>query len=619
MLLLLAAVGSIYAADKVENLMSVSVGDLYSTGRGDERVDSPEAIKRALSTWSRNYECPIVLWRLTDYMFDDYVPNPRDKYIMWCWKKEQTMRETFDPTATAQKISKDLGLKFYLNISFNDHGWPEEIDGCKVHWYWQDKMTINNPEYQDKDKDGNYQYGYLDLANPKARKAMIDKIIYYMDKYQADGVYLNSRSHSNLYFKQKKYKPGLMHADRFGFSDALVAEYKKRYGINITDDPRFDYRHPEYAPKSVEVANWRRLRGEYYEIFYKEVKQALGSRTLLLSLPAGNYMGSSGGNIYVDHDKIIREKMADGIVFGTASGFVPKGSQRKLGFCSSEASDDNYNVPTFAEYLDKYGEKNVAAGIKLWSRDNDYDREEARLIARDPRWNGIMCTVLTLSAQPYILDHPSLRPAKGVLAIEGWFLTKGEGRLVSKYSHSSKNAGRGWEMYLGREKKSNEHYLYLRCNLRYPNGRQRDSLLKSKNPVPMNKWNLLTGVYDAEKSEMRVYINGREEGLLKLEPHTALNSNLNVKMAIGSYGGANVSVIDGLIDSVRISSQAPDYSKGIVEYDGNEAGTILYCRFNNAMELLKAPADMKKDCIGELRFAPGRQGRQAVDFSSTGK
>lgn len=611
--LLLAAVTAVGAA---ENLLSISVGDLYSTGSGNEKVDTPDAIDAALKKWSKIYECPIVLWRTNDFMQDEYIYNKASQYISWCWAKEKEMRSQYNPATVSRAVCDRYGLKLYLNISFNDHGWPNYVEDCRVYWAWQNKRMISNPEYQDSDRDGKYHWGYLDLSNPEARKYMIDIIMRYMNSHKADGLYLNSRSHSNIYFREKRYTPGLLHADRFGFAPGIVAEYQKRYSIDIKTDPRFDYRSPEFSSDSVEVANWRKLRGEYYEIFYKEVKPALGTRQLLLSLPAGDYMGSSGGNIYVDHAKIIREKMADGIVFGTASGFVPKGSQRKMGFLSSEASDDNYNVPDCDGYLKKYGDLAVKNGVKLWSRDNVYDKLEAKKIDADPRWSGIMVTALSFASRLYWLDHPAFRPEKSSLTVSGWFFIRNDaGRLVSKYMHPE---GRGWELtYEPKAKKSPESLLSFRCQIRNFGGRSADTNVVSTVVIPKNEWVHLAGVYDAEKSEMRVYINGKNVGSKKLEKHIGLQSNPGIYMAVGSYGGmAGGGSMDGLVDTLHIGTVAQDFTDGKLEFTGKEPGTIFYCQFDGKVQALTAPDGAEYDNIGDLKFSPGRNGRQALDFSA---
>ena len=91
-------------------------------------------------------------------------------------------------------------------------------------------------------KRGVYHYSYLILSNPKFRKFMVERIVKYINELQMDGLNLNSRTHSELYCQVKNYKDGSHHADRFGFGKKLVQKSKRRYGIDIIDAPKFDYR-----------------------------------------------------------------------------------------------------------------------------------------------------------------------------------------------------------------------------------------------------------------------------------------------------------------------------------------------------------------------------------------
>ena len=285
-----AALTAAVTAFARDNMLGLSLGDLYSTRTGDARCDTPERVENAVTQWSKMIGATALLWRVDTTHIDYYEMEPTG-YIGWMKKTVEERRKKFDYDKCGRDVAHKLGMKFILNLSFNDGGWPRVIEGHKVFYCWQDKTLIAHPEYQEVDREGKYHYGYLDLSNPAARKYIIDRMIKYVNDLKADGLYLNSRSHSGLYSSHatSKYKPGPHHADRFGFGKELVKEYKKRYGIDILTDPRFDYKSPKFAPKSVEVENWRKLRGEYFrrKIPYNHLKEASESEYGPYPKPAG--------------------------------------------------------------------------------------------------------------------------------------------------------------------------------------------------------------------------------------------------------------------------------------------------------------------------------------------
>ncbi len=92
--LLLAAVAA-SAKKPVENLLSLSLGDLYAVCRGDGRVDTPGRIDRAIELWVKTYQCNMVLWRV-DTVHLDYYDLAKTGYIAKNRQKMIEMREKFD-------------------------------------------------------------------------------------------------------------------------------------------------------------------------------------------------------------------------------------------------------------------------------------------------------------------------------------------------------------------------------------------------------------------------------------------------------------------------------------------------------------------------------------------
>ena len=621
---LLAAAVTASAKKPVENLLSLSLGDLYAVCRGDARVDTPGRIDRAVELWVKAYQCDMVLWRV-DTVHLDYFDMAKTGYIAKHREKMVEMRKKFDHHAAGREAAHRSGAKFLLNLSFNDGGFPAVVDGCKVPYYYQDKTLIEHPEYQEVDKRGVYHYGYRDLSNPDARKEMVDRIAKYVRDLKADGVYLNTRTHTGLYSMHPSYKPGPHHADRFGFGKNAVAEYKRRYGIDVMTDPRFDYTAPEFAPKSVEMENWRKLRGEYFLQFYREVREAIGKdKILLLPLPLGEYMGSSGGNIYVDHERIIREKLGDGLVLGIASGYVPVEKHRALGYLSSEARDANYNVPTFEQYAAKYGKLANEKGVKLYTVPfAPWNRALKQTIEKNPYWTGVSIDNLTSQSLGILDDNPALRPTKGVFSVEAIVSpadVNSLGQIVSKYNHRNPNViQRGWALYLHKNKEK-KLQPYFRVYYRYPDGKGRepgkDVTLVGDCIVPFDQWVHLGATFDMDKGKVTLFVNGKAVASKELEPGARMHQNTLTDMCIGDYAGYHQIPFAGLMESVRISSTPIAETDGIPEYTGKEPGTVFFVRFDGTTEPVKGIDGANFEFTFPPKFVPGRNGRKALFFET---
>ena len=76
--------------------------------------------------------------------------------------------------------------------------------------------------------------------------------------------------------------------------------------------------------------------------------------------------------------------------------------------------------------------------------------------------------------------------------------------------------------------------------------------IQSANPLPLNIWSHIAGVFDETNGKLRLYVNG------KLEQETALDSGTEngYGITIGKYDPANDALFNGEVDEVRISKKA---------------------------------------------------------------
>jgi hypothetical protein len=92
--------------------------------------------------------------------------------------------------------------------------------------------------------------GCMSPAEPEAMKYWL-KIIQQALNHGVDGIDLRVQSHCNV-----------LSWSEYGFNDPIVAEYQKRFGVDV--------RSEKYDRKA-----WRELQGEYYTNFLKAAKQAV--------------------------------------------------------------------------------------------------------------------------------------------------------------------------------------------------------------------------------------------------------------------------------------------------------------------------------------------------------
>ena len=140
-----------------------------------------------------------------------------------------------------------------------------------------------------------YVTGVVELAYPEVRAWLVGMINDAIDA-GVDGVDIRQNSHTEC-----------LDWENYGFGPPLIKEFQRRYGVDISTEP-FDR------------AAWRRLRGEYFDLFLQEAAEALHSRQkqLLVHLIPG--MESSADEpcfmeIFWDWRSWLRSGMVDQLTF----------------------------------------------------------------------------------------------------------------------------------------------------------------------------------------------------------------------------------------------------------------------------------------------------------------
>lgn len=582
-----------------ENLVNISWGDNIMVGSGISKLDTPEKIRISMRSWLDNYDGKTILWRISSEYLRRFYKRQLTPFQMEYDRKVDEIASRFDPARIVREEAHKNGQLFLLYATFLDHGCPNtQLYSDSSPFPWQDQVTIANPELQERDLAGNFHYGVLDLSNPEARKFMIERLVNFVREYDSDGLYLCSRTHS---------LPAI-HGDQFGFGPEIVREYRNRYGIDITTDPRFDYRAPEYAPASPELEAWRKLRGEYLTQFVRELRQALPpGKVLYIGLPRGNTMQCPYGNMFVDKKTMITEGLIDGMVVGVISGrfLYPKRTtpHRDLGFL--ESGDDNYNLPPLQEELSELAR--LADGKVKFFYSGTFQRTPP------VAGNGLMIGAPNCRPAPYLLDTPELNSENftveafvKVSAAHGAFSEAP--RLISKYNHNAPDQ-RGWEVMFGKNRE-----VTFRTNLVDGSGKVNDHHLSTTVRITPGEWHHVAAVFDASGGAKRLYIDGELAAESTIPDGFKLNRNPHVDVVIGSYNYGNQE-LRALVDELRITSSNQFNGVPSQPYTGDEPGTLALFHFDGGSGRADTAAPgVESRFIGEPVFSEGKFG-SALDLT----
>ena len=584
-----------------QNLINVSYGDQILIGTGNAKLDTAQKIRDAMKTWSQTGQGDTILWRTASYENYFLYDHQRD-FLPDYWTTLDQIYGAFDPIAVAREAATQNGQTFLGYTTIFDHGAPASVQFNGTQDFpWQDQATIANPALQVQDLNGDYHYGVLEFANPDARQLAVDRLKFFADGWDMDGVYIDTRTHS---------VPAL-HADQFGFSPEVASEYQSRYGIDILTDPRFDYTSPSYNPTAQILEDWRRLRGEYLVQFYREARAAMPDKIIYTSIPRGEYLGDPYGNLYVDWQSLVTEGLIDGLVTGVSTGIQHPNlapNPASVDYLSSESA--NINIPSREDAVANiYGPVTQPNDVNLYFSTGDYAPNDQAFVNSQPALDGVMISTPSGTGgraailQNNALDFPGKRMTleafiKPAVNSSVWQ------RVLSKYDHTDNGANRGWEWIIlpGGQ---------LRFRVQQTSG---ELVLDSSTSLPLNDWTHVATVYDAINDEMRIYLDGQLDSVINING-TSLNPTPEQDLFIGRYGGSDSFVFEGMIDELRITADALSFTGVPTQpYSGSEPGVLALYHFDEIIdgELVNAAGGAIQDALLQAG------GDQAMAGSLTG-
>jgi hypothetical protein len=171
---------------------------------------------------------------------------------IWEWWEDNQYRKA-KLNRVAVKAAHERGMEIWLTYGLFDNGSQADAGYAGFPYAAEDRLRIEHPEWAPVNRWGTWrQGGPVEFAYPEARQAMVD----YLTKFVLEGGY------DGLSFLTYAENFSQRYEDEFGYSEPIVKEFQKRYGVNILRE-KFD------------KEKWSRLRGEYVEKFLRELRSRL--------------------------------------------------------------------------------------------------------------------------------------------------------------------------------------------------------------------------------------------------------------------------------------------------------------------------------------------------------
>ncbi len=242
----------------------VSVGDIHWDYRF-QPLDSVYTVEAYIERLASSQKARRVYWRgeqdadvLRNGVFRMDNPLQYEHWNSW----QRSLNTGLDLNKVAVRAAHKHHIKMIMVQSLFDFGGPADSDPATMPYTYEDKLRKDHPEWIPIDRSGKRrQPGPLEFAYPGVRKALIERWTKEIRVGRYDGI--------QLYTYFENY--GTSYEDEFGFNDPIVAEYLRRYGVDIRN-------------QDFDKDKWKSLRGEYVTLFLSQLHSALAKEGKLLSV-----------------------------------------------------------------------------------------------------------------------------------------------------------------------------------------------------------------------------------------------------------------------------------------------------------------------------------------------
>ncbi|MBI2301390.1 MAG: HEAT repeat domain-containing protein [Armatimonadetes bacterium] len=269
-------------------------------------IDSPATVDALFDWLSRTYRAKRVYWRgeqdcmwLESYRFRP--ENPR--YHEFCNDWLRHLDGEVGTNRLAVAAAKRRGMEMWAWDGLFEHGAQGEAGGCgSLPYGAEDRLRIEHPEWRPVDRWGQRAgAGPIELCYPEARRALVQRYVHHVVDHGYDGICFYTYVEN---FRQR-------YPDEFGYNEPIVAEFKRRHGVDIRNQP-FDH------------AAWATLRGEYVTQLLRELSAELKPRGKKLGMclrgdqphqpqrwSATRQLTPAAGSIDMDWETWVKEGLVD--------------------------------------------------------------------------------------------------------------------------------------------------------------------------------------------------------------------------------------------------------------------------------------------------------------------
>ena len=221
-------------------------------------LDSRTSIATAFETLQHQWQVERIWWRggQDEVWGEEFVIRPENRHFakIWDWWRDLQYR-TVGTNRIAVQEAHQRGMKIWLTYGLFDNGSQADAGYSGFPYAIEDKLRVDHPEWTPANRWGTWrQGGPIEFAYPDARQAMAN----YLTKYVVEGKY------DGISFLTYAENFSQRYEDEFGYSDPIVEEFRKQYGVDI--------RHEEFDRDA-----WRQMRGRHVTEFLRLLKKQLAA------------------------------------------------------------------------------------------------------------------------------------------------------------------------------------------------------------------------------------------------------------------------------------------------------------------------------------------------------
>jgi hypothetical protein len=229
------------------------------------RADYPSKIARPFNDWDEDnfFEPKTDEGRQTAAKYTAGMTPQRKQEILDRLKLVDYSK--FDALAEAVRYGHSIGLKItaWVSINEDDHGWGIQSDFSKQH-----------PQFRWKRRDGRFYKSQMSFAFPEVRAYKLAILKELIDNYAIDGLFLDWIRTGDVRDNPQTDPDGTANS---GYEEPLVAEFKKRHGIDPHEVSNNDER-------------WVRVRSGPQTMFMRDARKLVTSvgRSIPMSVMVGH-------------------------------------------------------------------------------------------------------------------------------------------------------------------------------------------------------------------------------------------------------------------------------------------------------------------------------------------